>query len=398
MQERKRLGYVDGLKAIASILVFNIHFLNAYYCGIYTLQPQDFHTVSGVEWWIGATPLNIVYAGKVGARIFLAVSAFLLAYGYFQNQDKRKLLLSPLKKYIRLMPPILLVNIGIVALMHLGAYHNVSAALLAGSTEHFGVYNQFQPDLWKAVWEAIAGCFLTGSNQYNGPLWFIQYEFLGCILVAGILFVTGSRRLLIRFGVYAVLSLLLIRTDYLGMILALAVADMVWVEEKNVYQGNLEKGIVDSLHWLGGSQWFLWGALLVCFYFLTYPSMGRTEGTIYAIAPPKVLFYYNVAIPVLLYCLIYLKPLQRLLDQKTAARFTQIAYAFYLVHFPVLATLSAAFFEAMYGKMNYHVLCALTYLLGFTASLLLAWMLTKCVIDPVQRLAACMERGLECKR
>lgn len=398
MKERKRLGYLDGLKAAASVLVFNIHFLNAYYCGIYTLNPQDFHTKNAVEWWIGATPLNIIYAGKVGARIFLAVSAFLLAYGYFQNRSRGKLIVSPLKKYIRLAPPVLLVNLFVFLLMRLGAYYNVKAALLAGSEEHFGVYNRFVPNLKDAVYEALAGCFLTGSNQYNGPVWFMQYEFLGCILAAVILLAAGRRGLFSRFGTYALFAVLLIRTDYLCMILAVAAADAVWIEEAGEGRGKTEKWLHGYLKRLTGRKWLLWIMAAVCFYFLTYPSMGRTEGTIYALLPPKVLFYYNVAIPVLLYCMFYLKPLQRLFDRRIFTRFTQIAYFFYLVHFPMLATLSAAFFYAMYEKVNYHILSLMTYVLTFTASVLLSWLLTKWIERPVRRLAERAEERLLCRK
>lgn len=398
MQERERLGYLDGLKAVAAVLVFHIHFLNAYYCGIYTLNPQDFHTKSGMEWWIGATPLNLIYAGKAGARIFLAVSAFLLAYGYFKNYSAGKLFVMPLKKYIRLAPAVLVANLLVFVLMRLGAYHNAAAAVLAGSWEHFGVYNQFEPDLAAAAWEALVGCFLTGSNRYNGPIWFMQYEFLGCILSAGLLLIVGKRRMPVRFGTYVLTALLLIRTDYLCMILSVAASDLVWIEKKQHCQEKIEEWTQKLIKGLTEKNWLLWILLAASLYFLTYPSMGKTEGTIYALFSAKVLFYYNAAIPVLLFCLIYLKPLHRMLDRKLFIRFNRIAYFFYLVHFPLLATLSAAFFQAMYARVNYHVLCLFTYLLTFTASVLLAWLLTKWVDRPVQRLAAYIEEKLLCRK
>lgn len=392
MRDKNRVGYLDGLKAIATFVVFNIHFLNAYYCGIYTLDARQFHTKSGVEWWIGATPFNLIYAGKVGARLFLAISAFLLTYHFYQKRNRKKLLVSSLKKYVRLAPPILLVNLAVCALMRMGAYYNARTAALAGSQEHFGVYNQFEPSIWEAVREALLGCFLTGSNRYNGPIWFIQYEFLGCLGLAIVTLLIAERRMGTRMAVYILLSILLVRTDYLAMVLAAALADLfIWERGQ---QENCQSILYRGLRFVADRGWMLWLLLLASLYFLTYPSYGLVQGTIYEMFPPKVLFYYNAAIPVLLFCVIYSVPVQRILDQKVLSRFTSISYFFYLVHFPMIATLSAAFFYAMYERMNYHVLAALTYVLSFTASVLTAWMLTKWVDRPVQRLAAWVEEKL----
>ena len=40
-QKKERLLYLDGMKALALFFVFNTHFLNAFYSGIYTLNPED---------------------------------------------------------------------------------------------------------------------------------------------------------------------------------------------------------------------------------------------------------------------------------------------------------------------------------------------------------------------
>lgn len=376
MEEKERLHFIDGIKAAATVMVFNIHFLNAYYCGIYTLNPENFHTKSGLEWFIGATPLNIVYAGKAGARIFLGVSAFLLARRYFlSREEERGGLLSrvSIKKYFRLASPILAVNLFAAGLMYLGCYGNGKAAALAGSTEFFGSYNQFVPSFWAAIREALYGCFVNGSNAYNGPLWFICYEFWGCLLVAAILALFGSGRG--RYVVYIVAAALLVRTDFLVMILCMAAADLIYTKKSLMNRFATQK-------------WLMWLLLLVSFYFLTYPSYGANlENTIYRVFPPKVLFYYNGAIPVLLVSVYYLEPVKHILSLRILGKFQRISYGFYLLHFPILCTLSTAFFNAMFGRMNYHVLVLLTYILTFTVSAMLAWVLTKTVDRPGGRMA-----------
>ena len=379
MEEQGKLGFIEGLKALATIMVFNIHFLNAYYCGIYTLNPEHFHTATGVEWYIGATPLNIVYAGKLGARIFLAISAFLLARKYFlqKSTDYRGvntvLARATVKKYFRLVFPILIVNIGIFIGMYLGCFHNDRAAVLANSVEFFGNYNQFAPNLLEAVKEALWGCFVTGANAYNGPIWFIQYEFWGCLLVAAMLAVAGQEKA--RYLVYIIASVILIRTDFLGMILSVVVADLIYTKHSYIEVFTKQK-------------WLMYCLLIGGFFFATYPSYGdNLQGSIYAVFPPKVLFYYNVAIPTMLFAIYHLELVQRFLKWKIWKTFNRISYGFYLVHFPILCTVSASFFCAMYGKMNYHVLVVLNYLLTIWASGCVAYLLTKLVDRPGQKLA-----------
>lgn len=374
MEQQEKLKFIDGIKAIATVMVFNIHFLNAYYCGIYTLNPEHFHTANGLEWYIGATPLNIVYAGKLGARIFLVLSAFLLARRYFLNRGETKILVrSSVKKYFRLVLPILAVNILVVILMAAGAYNNPEAAVLANSVEFFGSYNKFEPNLAAAIKEAVWGCFVTGSNTYNGPLWFIFYEFWGCLLVAAILSVAGREKA--RYLIYIAAAVLFIRSDFLGMILGLVVADIVYTKKSHIDRFIKRK-------------WLMWLILAVGFYFATYPSYGdNLQGSIYAVFPPKVLFYYNVAIPAMLFAIIQLKPMQKILEGKMLEQFNKISFCFYLVHFPMICTVSSSFFTAMYGKMNYHILILLNYFLTFTSSMMIAWLLMKLTDRPGQKMA-----------
>lgn len=379
MEQKEKLGFIEGVKAIATILVFNIHYLNAYYCGIYTLKPEHFHTETGMEWYIGATPLNIIYAGKLGARIFLSVSAFLLARRFFTSKGKDKkesvamLAKASIKKYFRLLFPILAVNMLIVILMSLGCFHNDKAAVLANSVEFFGSYNQFIPNLYEALQEAFWGCFVTGANRYNGPLWFIYYEFWGCMLVAAILAVTGRQKA--RYLVYVAAGIILVRTDFLGMILSVVAADLIYT--KPFYVTCIAK-----------HKWMVWIIFSIAFFFATYPSYGdNLSGTIYAIFPPKVLFYYNVAIPTMIMAVSQLEFLQRLLNRRIFEKFNRISYCFYLIHFPMLCTVSAAFFNAMYGKINYHLLAGMNYILTFLASGFAAYLLTKTVDRPGRYLA-----------
>lgn len=372
MQEAKKLGYLDGLKVIACFMVFNFHFVNLFYPGEYCLLPEYYHAPK-VEYFIGSTPLNILCGAKFAVRIFLALSGFFVGYRFFLTKDKESLKSGAIKKYFRLVFPIVAVNLLVYILMKLSLYQNAEASVLAHSEVFSGNYNTFAPSLGGALKEAFIGCFINGSNQYNGPIWFIFYEFFGTLMVAVIILLFGEKKW--RYIVYAVAAIAFIRSDFLSMILGMVVCDLTYCEPK----------------WLAkfSTKRWLMGLLLACGIFLgSFPPIGEHyEGTIYQFFPIKVMFYYNVAAPMILYALLHLKTVPKALDIKPLTWFTKYTYCFYLLHFPILCTFSSGLFIAWYGKINYHLLALINVLLTVLLISVLAVLMHKFVEKPGIKIA-----------
>ena len=78
------------------------------------------NTASGIEIAIGRTPLNLLYSGNAAVCLFLVFSGFVLCLSYFRTRDKKRLKAAAWKRYFRLMPMILMVNMAIFILMSLG--------------------------------------------------------------------------------------------------------------------------------------------------------------------------------------------------------------------------------------------------------------------------------------
>jgi len=372
MKQAQKLDFVNGLKVLSCLTIFNFHFINFYYCGLYSLLPADYH-VPAVEALIGKTPLCLLIAGKFGVRIFLTVSGFFVGYRFFTTGDKSSLSSGVVKKYFRLVFPILTANIAIYVCMKLGLYLNAEAAALAGSQIFVGNYNQFAPNLLDAVKEAVWGCFVTGENHYNGPLWFIYYEFFGTLLVAAILSLVGNSKA--RYIVYVVACVLFIRSDFLAIICGAAVCDLayrppVWLKK------------------MMEQKWLMRLLLLFGVFLGSFPSIGeRLEGTVYGLVPPKIMFYYVIGASCVIFAVLQLKGPQKVLGAKWLTWLNTYSYGFYLVHFMVLCTFSSGFFVALYEHMNYHVLALLNYLLSFALTLLISVPIQKFVEKPGMKLA-----------
>ena len=204
----KKLAYIDGLKGIGALMVYFCHFVFAFYYAAYSLSPEAAHTASGLEIAIGRTPLNLLYSGNAAVCLFLVFSGFVLCLSYFSTGDKKRLGKSARRRYLRLMPMILMENIFIFLLMSLGLYRNAETAVLTKSEAWFAGFNQFAPDFLRMLYESLIGCFLQGSNDYNGVLWTIPYLFWGALAVYLTAYLAGGRRL--RYLVYGALILILL--------------------------------------------------------------------------------------------------------------------------------------------------------------------------------------------
>ncbi len=375
MKEVKKLSYIDGLKVLSCMMIFNFHFINAFYCGFYSLQDSDYH-MAPIEYIVGSTPLNLIMGGKFGVRMFMTISGFFVGYRFFVTGDKKSLTGGVIKKYFRLIFPIITANIAIYVLMRLHLFANAEASAKAGTALFFGNYNQFEPHLSEALWEAVWGCFVTGANRYNGPLWFIYYEFFGTLLVAAILSLLGNSKA--RYIAYVIAGVLCIRNDFLPFLLGCVVCDLAC--RPPVWLDRLKKSrVFQPLMWL----LFFFGMFLG-----SYPPMGeRLEGTIYAHIPPKVIVFYILGSACVLYATTQLEPLQKILGQKWLVWLNTYSYGFYLTHFFILCTFACGFYLALEPYVNYHVIAILNYLLSFGLTVFVSFLIHQYVELPGMRLA-----------
>ena len=339
--KQTKLDYINGLKGIGAGIVYLCHFVFAFYYGMYSLETADCHLPGNLDIVIGQSPLNTLFSGNFAVRLFLVMSGYVLCLGYFKSRDKKRLVSSACKRYIRLVPPILVSNVLICLLMLAGAFRNVAVSELTRSPWLAG-FNRCEPNLLNAVAEAVFGCFFVGTNQFNGVLWTIPFLFLGALLVYAVAWLIGDKKW--RYVVYAVIAVATLMTDYAGVFLGFVLCDVMHTQEKIVACVKKQK-------------WLLWLVFAAGFYLSSYPSAGaHLEGTIYGIIPIVMVVPFHLAGALLLVAaVVCLEPLQKLFGWKGFVKLGDISYSLYLVHFPVIATLGCGLFEVLYGKMNYHL-------------------------------------------
>lgn len=367
----KKLEYIDGMKGIGALMVYFCHFVFAFYYGAYSLQPEHTHTASQAELAIGKSPLNLLYSGNTAVCLFLILSGFVLCLSYFKTREKARLKKSAWKRYFRLMPVILMVNLLIALLMSLGLYRNYETAVLTKSEAWFQGFNHFAPSLWGVLKESLVGCFLWGSNDYNGVLWTIPQLFLGALLVYLTACLLGEKRW--RYVVYALILLVLVKADiyYCGIFLGFVLCDAVCTQENWMALYRKCK-IVPLIVFLLG------------FYLASYPSIGLTlPGTIYGILPGAYTVIYHMAGAAFLVAgVLGSGMLQRLFSGKDFVFLGKISFSLYLLHFPVIATFSCWFFLGLYERLGYHLSVGLDFVLT-TALVIFISSLSQRYLEPL---------------
>ncbi len=367
-----KLNFIDGLKGTGALIVYLCHFAYAFYYSLYSLDEASAHTETGVEILIGKSPLNILYNGNFAVHLFFVASGFVLCIRFFRDYDRKRLAKSAVKRYFRLAVPILLVSTVIFFLMIAGLYKNTEAAVLAGSEEWFAGFNNFEPGYSHALREAVIGCFLFGHNYFNGVLWTVKYLFLGALLVYAVAALAGKWKY--RYVLYAVLMAGLFLTDYAGIFAGFWLCDLYYTKPR-------------LMKWVRRVPWLCAGIFVLGVYFGSYPSVGtRLEGSIYAWLPEGLsVTYHFIGAAMIVAGAAGSSVLSRFFSCRILTGLGRISFSWYLLHFPVIATFSSALLLALYGKLSYHLLMGLNFVLTTLIVWGLSFLMTKYVEEPYNR-------------
>lgn len=373
-QETKGMGkldYIDGLKGLGALMVYLCHFVFAFYYAAYTLLPEHVNTETGLEIRIGKTPLNFFYNGNGAVCLFLVFSGFVLCLSYFRTRDRERLKAGALKRYVRLMPVILAVNILIFIFMRLDLYRNAETAVITKSIPWFEGFNQFEPRLAAMLYESLIGCFVRGSNDYNGVLWTIPYLFWGALLVYLAAYLVGENRL--RYITYGVMLFVSLKTDiyFAGIFLGFVLCDFFSTQERLVKLYRKMPLIPTAVFLLG-------------FYLTSYPSIGTEQpGTIYGFLPVAYAVVYHIAGAFLLTAGVLGSDwLQWFFSRKVFLCLGRISYSLYLLHFPVIAVFSCRFFLGLYETLGYQLTVEIDFILTTFVVLTLS-MLSHRYLEPI---------------
>ena len=180
----KKLAYLESLRGLAALIVVFGHFVVGFYPALYTANLNHVHTRSGIEIPLSVTPLNLLYNGTFSVAIFFVLSGYVLTYKFFKNANSEVFLVPlTIKRYVRLLLPILFSNLLAYLLLSSSLFYNKQVSVLSLSIGWLSKFWDFTPRLWTMLWESFYGTFFAHANSYNNPLWTMNFEFFGSLIV-----------------------------------------------------------------------------------------------------------------------------------------------------------------------------------------------------------------------
>lgn len=184
---KNRNSSLEGIRGLASLIVVFSHLALTYWPALHSGQQAD--VMSGFELKVFNSPFTFFYSGTFAVCIFFVMSGFVLSFKFSRTKDDSCIRELMLKRYPRLMIPVLISVLISYLLMKFGLMFGPAAPI---SPWLKGAY-AFQPSILDALNEGLWMSFLTGSSHYNWVLWTMKIEFLGsigvfslCLLLKGV--------------------------------------------------------------------------------------------------------------------------------------------------------------------------------------------------------------------
>ena len=180
IQKPSRNVALEALRGIASVAVLLWHCQCAglmFPGNIGFFNPEFSHTIN---------PLYIFMNGPAAVLLFFVLSGYVLTRAYFISGNTDLLMLGAIKRWPRLMGPVLCSILCSYALFRCGLYAYEAAAHITGSDwlNEFGFAGP-QPliSFEGAFMQGAFWVFFSGERFYNSALWTMKAEFFGSLMV-----------------------------------------------------------------------------------------------------------------------------------------------------------------------------------------------------------------------
>jgi peptidoglycan/LPS O-acetylase OafA/YrhL len=332
-----RLVPLEAYRGIAACIVLVHHFFLGFSPLTTGLLPQ----VRDADSLIGA-PYFFLFNGLGAVYFFFTLSGFVLGWSYFRRGDPAILLRAFVKRLPRLAGIVTLITVSSWALFATGLYVFTPAAELSGSPWLASFAGAGTPPFEVGFVDALLQgltTFFTGQATYNTNLWTMRPEFMGSLLVyllaAFIAVVLAFRHLLAAGTLLAIAALYqdaLLFPFVIGVFCAARLARRPPVWPLPVALAVIVLGLY-LLGYMIPEQSYRWVAWL---------PQGPADRM-------QTLLFTAGAI-----CLIVAtmasRPLYALLDRAPFRLLGLLSFPLYLVHIPVICSLSSALYLWLHAQ------------------------------------------------
>lgn len=323
----KRLYPIESIRAFACIGVLLCHFKGAFF-------PN-----SSIVAWMMKTPLNIIFSGNTPVRLMFIISGLVISYKYFSRKCYEEVPKDVFKRYFRLGIPVFVTCLFAHVLMRFGWMKNIETAAVTNSVDFLGIFNNFGPNIALCLKEGVYGVLFTNSNAYVGPMWTMTYEMLGSLMIlcAVALFHNNVK---LRVAFYIVF-LLVYQNYYTYFVIGMMIADFIC-------HSNYQK------EWTNKKEWICNILLLITGIYVCNPAFIDGSSSNF--------WKFTIACLIMFPCFLQSSIVNKFLgkNNKLCLWMGKNSYAIYLLHWPIMESVSCWLFLKLYTICSYNVACLIT--------------------------------------
>jgi peptidoglycan/LPS O-acetylase OafA/YrhL len=320
-----RLVFLDGLRGWAALAVVGSHLFQ-----MWMFNPDAMHIrgFAGLLDVINSSPLGVAMDGALAIHIFFCISGVALSYPIITSSTPwRTASILALHRYPRLTLPILASCLGVYALWLSGGFVNVEAGLRSNSTWLTANYRfdpHFADMLSFALWRIYFDYELASS--WNSALWTMPIELLGSFVIFAVVVAVPRWARVILAGIAA----LAFADFYLcGFFVGILISDLIAARR------------------LGRGAIFAGAALLVIA--LVAAIMARSPH-VHVTAFATIWGRNLIGAAIVAGCAM-LPSAQAFLGNATSRFLGAVSFSLYIVHIPIICSLSSALYLALEPRL-----------------------------------------------
>jgi len=348
---KERVQFLDSLKFIIMIGIFCRHFMQIFYqcCDI---KPPINQVVEEV--------IHSPFAIIIDSTFFLYF--FYIISGYFATQKKvhtiKQLFLIWLKRYLRFLIPFFVINLMIYAVYALGCFPTQE---MSGTLNNQWLGNYYGADM--NIITVIRESLLLGA-AFNSPFWMIAPLFLGTCLVYSYNYCITKWNPYCCTAIYAVAMATLYISGWIenfqiscicfgGVLL-----DKIWKKWKGT--GSLPATVAIIIIVL----------LQAGLHSVGYNVLTRYVQDVNVFAPSAIWSCIYAFFIILL--LKYSCFLKGILESNILRKISHLSFAIYVLHWPILCSVSLYLYKVLITGMSYTVMMAVNFSITAIAVFVLA--------------------------
>ncbi len=227
LQNTPKVQYVQGIRGICCILICLLHFLLAFlplgYIGWGSHIEEEMQYTEYFTYF----PYSIFLNSSFPLLLLISLIGFTIGVRYFQTKDMEFLKQQARKRYLRLMPSVLVITLISYAIYFLSFNYNVVVGeYTQNSWLILSSYSESNSWLG-AIFSGLFRVFFMRDGDYCAVLWCYHIIFMGSFLVYGFLalFGTSSKRA-ITYALLAIGLWYTNNTNFLCLVGGILAADL----------------------------------------------------------------------------------------------------------------------------------------------------------------------------